>query len=91
MMNKDSNKNRMIVDYDRLGTISESELIEALIDDIKLIREKYGIKFYTGAKLHIWATNEHGEPRSFKRSGNSARIKWINTSHYRPACLDYDL
>jgi hypothetical protein len=84
------NRNRLVVDYDRLGTVCERELIDALIDDIQIMKEKYGISFFTGAKLIVWATNEHGEPVKIRRS-NGQRVKWINTTHYRPACLDYDL
>ena len=86
----DKSKNRLIVDYRRLETISERELIDALIEDILIMKEKYGVKYYTGAKLTLWVTNEHGDPVSIKRR-NGERVKWLNTSHYRPACLDYDL
>ena len=89
-MPKDKNRNRLVVSYDGLGTVSESELIHAIIDDIKLFKEKYGTRFYTRAKLSIWATNEHGDPLMFKRH-DGTRVYWVNTSHYRPSCLDYDL
>ena len=83
-------KNRLIVDYDRLGTVSERELIHAVVDDLEYLKEEYGFKFFTGAKLLIWATNEHGDPLTI-RSRTGSRMRWLNSTHYRPACLDYDL
>lgn len=79
-----------MVNYDGLGTVSERELIDAIIDDILIMKEKHGVRFYTGAKLIIRPTNEHGDPVMARR-GNGAPLKWFNTTHFRPACLDYDL
>lgn len=89
-MSYDRNQNRLIIDYRRLGTVSEKQLIDALIHDIRMIEQEFGVKFYTGAKLFVWASDEYGAPRSFRRSGGG-RVTWLNTTHYRPACLDYDL
>lgn len=81
----------MVVDYSRLGTLSERELIDAMIDDIRMIEEDYGVKFYADAKLIIYASNEWGDPVMFTRHWDGKRASRLDSTHYRPACLDYDL
>jgi hypothetical protein len=89
-MRYEKNDNRLIIDYRRLGTVSRRELIDAIIQDILMIEEEFGVRFYTGAKLFLWASDEYGSPRLFQRQGGG-RVTWLHTTHYRPACLDYDI
>jgi len=37
------------------------------------------------------ATNEFGDPLVVKRLSTGAPVKRLDTHHYRPACLDYQL
>ncbi len=82
-------KHRLVVNYDNLGTISERELIDALIDDLEIMKEKYGVKFYKGGKLLLTPSDEYGSPLNIKRS-NGSHLKRFDSTHYRPACLDYE-
>lgn len=79
----------MMIDYNELGTISKEQLLHALYDDLCAMEEHFGVSFYTGAKLVLYATNEWGDPRFFKRDGS--RVTELKSYHYRPACLDYHL
>lgn len=90
MSKKKNNNNRLTVDYHHLGTLSELQLIEAIIDDIKMIEEDYGVRFYSNARLVVWASNEYGDTRSFVRHCGEP-VSRLDSTHYRPACLDYDL
>ena len=83
-------KCHLTIDYKRLGTVSDRELIDALISDIHMIHEDYGVRFFRNAKLVIWASDEWGDPRSFTRH-NGEQMNRLDSTHYRPACLDYDL
>lgn len=74
IMSYDRNKNRLIIDYRRLGTVSEKVLSRGLLDDIRMIEQEFGVRFYTGAKLFVWASDEYGAPRSFKHSGGASRV-----------------
>jgi len=58
-------KCHLTIDYKRLGTVSDRELIDALISDIHMIHED---------------TRHCGET-----------MNRLDSTHYRPACLDYDL
>jgi len=86
----DDKKGQLTITYDRLGTISERELLHAIADDIHVLEETFGIKFYSRAMLVLWGSNEFGDPRYFKRECGGM-VKQLETCHYRPACLDYDL
>ncbi len=82
--------NRLAVDYHHLGTLSDRQLIDAIIDDIHMIKEDYGVTFYSNARLLVWASNEFGDARTFTRNGGE-QMRRLDSTHYRPACLDYDL
>lgn len=86
----ENKKGQLTIDYKALGTISDRELIQALADDILVLEETFGVRFYSNAMLILWGSNEYGDPRYFKREGGG-QIKRLDTCHYRPACLDYDL
>ena len=89
-MSKGRKKNYLTIDYKRLGTLSDRELIDAVISDIHMIHEDYGVKYFSNAKLVIWASDEYGDPRSFTRHCGETMNR-LDSTHYRPACLDYDL
>ena len=90
-MSNEKRKGHVQIDYERLGTLSQRELIDALIDDLHMIEEDYGVKFFADAKLILWGSNEWGDPRHFIRAGGGGRMKRLDSTHYRPACMDYDL
>ena len=85
----DKDKNRLVINYHRIGTVTERELVLAIIADLRMIQEEFGVKYCTGAKLIIHATNEYGEPITITRP-TGARVWQIDTLHYRPACLDFN-
>lgn len=85
----DKENNRLIINYHRIGTVTERELVQAIVADLRMIEEEFGVKYCTGAKLIIYATNEYGDPISIKRP-TGARVWQIDTLHYRPACLDFE-
>ncbi len=90
-MSKDKMKGQLQIDYERLGTLSQRELIDALIVDLQMIEQDFGIRFYADAKLILWGSNEWGDPRHFIRLSDGGRMKRLDSMHYRPACLDYEL
>lgn len=90
MSKKKSHSNRLTVDYKHLGTLSERELIDAVIDDIHMIEEDYGVRFYSNARLIVWGSDEYGDPRKFVRNCGE-HVRRLDSTHYRPACLDYEL
>lgn len=80
----------LIIEYKELGTISIDELIHALMEDLNSIKEDLRVRFVSGVRIRIPVTNEYGEPlRILSETG--ATVNKINTCHYRPSCLDYDL
>ena len=85
-----SYKNLLSVEYNQLGTLSYNQLIQAIIDDLHMIKEDYGVQYFRNARLLVWASNEYGDPRKFVRNGGEEMRK-LDSTHYRPACLDYDL
>jgi len=89
-MAKEPDKNRLMINYNRLGTVSERELLDAFIDDLHIINDEFGIHFYSGAKLFLWGSNEWGDPCYFKKPCGG-KIRTLDTAHFRPACLDYDI
>lgn len=89
-MDFDNRRCRMLIDYRKLGTISGSELIQAIYDDIAVMELDFSIRYYTGAKLWLFGSNEYGDPRQFLRPSGE-QVRWLHSCHFRPACLDYDL
>jgi len=83
-------RNIATIEYKTLGTISVEQLAQALWEDIKALQEFYGVKFVTGAKLEIPATNEYGDPLPVRHPDGHI-VRRYATHHYRPACLDYQL
>lgn len=83
-------KHVLTVDFSKLGTVSIEELRQAIYTDIEALKDMYGINFLTGAELTLPITNEYGDPRDV-RHPEGHHISRIDTHHYRPACLDYDL
>jgi len=78
------------VDYSALGTISIEELTHALIADMKALKDDYNIHYVAGPRLTVRPTNEYGEDvRIFHPAGG--RVFRIDTHHYRPSCMDYEL
>jgi hypothetical protein len=86
------NKRRNVatIEYNSLGTVSVEQLAQALWEDIKALQDFYGVRFVTGAKLEIPATNEYGDP-VLVRHPDGRIVRNYATHSYRPACLDYDL
>ena len=89
-MSKKKNDDALIIEYKALGTISIDELAHAIMEDIQTLKNEFNVRFVTGVRLRLPVTNEYGDPLRVIRPGG-ARMYRIDTHHYRPACLDYDL
>src|SRR3546814_814165 len=77
-------------DYQSIGTVSIKEFGDAFMEDIHALEDLYNIHFVTGSRLYLPVTNEYGDPmRVIHPDGR--RVDRIDTHHYRPACLDYDM
>jgi hypothetical protein len=80
----------LTISYKELGTISIEEQIHALVEDGKALKEIYNVQFVKAARIRFFVTNEYGEIIKVRRPGGGY-IHYMETHHYRPACLDYDL
>jgi len=80
----------LIVDYKELRTISIEELRQAIYTDMEALKDMYGVRFLTAPRLTLPITNQYGDPREI-RHPEGHHISRIDTHHYRPACMDYDL
>jgi hypothetical protein len=80
----------LTIAYKELGTISIDEFAHALIEDIQVLKDIYNIQYVRRSWLKIFATNEYGEEIKVRRPTGGS-IHYMNTHHYRPACMDYDL
>ena len=89
-MTKKPRDHALVIEYKELGTISLAELIHALLEDLQVLQEELNVRFVTGARIRIPVTNEYGEPCKM-RSKTGVILNKINTSHFRPSCLDYEL
>jgi hypothetical protein len=72
----------LTVDYQQLGTISVEELAHAIVADLTALKEIYNIHYVSAPRLRLTPTNEYGE---------EVRVFRIDTHHYRPSCIDYEL
>ena len=79
------------IDYKKLGMVPLDELKQALWEDIEMLRAEFGVSYVTNVKLLVPATNEYGDPLLVKRLSTGATVRHLDTHHYRPACLDYQL
>lgn len=82
--------NAILIEYRGLGTVSMEELAHALIADLHAIRDEFNVKFCSNVRLRIPVTNEYGEPLVPRRDCGT-QVSKIDSFHYRPFCLDYDL
>ena len=73
-----------------MGTISIDELAHAIQEDIQILKDIYNIHFVRASRLKLFATDEFGAPVNVMRPAGG-QVNYMNTSHYRPACLDYKL
>ena len=89
-MKKSRRRDGLIIEYRALGTINIDELIHALIEDLKTLKDVYNVRYVTAARLKVPATNEYGERIRVRRPGGGT-LHRIDTLHFRPACLDYEL
>ena len=80
----------LLIAYKQLGTISIEELQDALVEDMKALKDIYNVRYVRNVRLKIHVTNEYGEEYKLKRPGGGD-IHYMDTHHYRPACKDYDL
>ena len=80
----------LLIAYKELGTISIEELTDALVEDMKALRDIYNVRYVKGCKLKIFVTNEYGEPLQVYRP-TGGTIRYMDTHHYRPSCKDYEL
>lgn len=80
----------LTIGYKELGTISIEEMTDALIEDMKALRDIYNVRYVTGSRLRLYVTNEYGESRKVMRPGGGT-ARYLDTHHFRPSCLDYDL
>ena len=88
-MAKKRKDHAILIEYAALGTISIEELCHAIIEDLHALRDNFNVKYVTGVRLRVPATNEYGDPLRVRRE-SGASISRIDTHHYRPACMDYD-
>jgi len=79
------------IDYKTLGTISLAEFQQAMWEDIQALHDEFGISFVKNVKLIVPATNEFGDPVEIRRLSTGATVRRLDTHHYHPACLDYQL
>lgn len=80
----------LLIAYKQLGTISIEELKDALVEDVKALKDIYNVRYVKNVRLKLYVTNEYGEELKVKRPGGGP-IHYMDTHHYRPACKDYDL
>jgi hypothetical protein len=80
----------LTISYKELGTISIDELMHAVVQDIRALRDTYNIKFVKGPRLRLCATDEYGVPVKVRRP-TGGKLVFMDTLHYRPACKDYEL
>jgi hypothetical protein len=80
----------LTVDYKLLGTISIEELAHAIVADLTALKEIYNIHYVTGPRLRLMPTNEYGEEVRIMRP-TGGRVYRMDTHHYRPTCMDYEL
>lgn len=89
-MNKKKKDHALVVEYKSLGTVSIDELAHAIMEDIQALKSEYNVRFVTDVRLRIPVTNEYGDPLRVIRPGGGTMYR-IDTHHYRPTCLDYNL
>lgn len=87
---KDDKMPGLMIEYRELGTISIEEMTHAIIQDLQALKEIYNVEYVTGARLRIPVTNQYGELKNVQRPGGGSLYR-IDTHHYRPACMDYEL
>lgn len=80
----------LIVNYANLGTMNIDELVHALVADVKTLKDNYNIQFVRDTRLKLFATNEYGDDVRIVRPEGGI-LRYMRTSHFRPACLDYKL
>lgn len=80
----------LTVSYKALGTISIDELRDAVVEDMHALRDIYNIRYVKDIRIKIVATNEYGEEVRIRRPGGGP-IYYMDTHHYRPSCMDYEL
>ena len=78
------------IDYQMLGTVSTEELAHAIVADLIALKKNYNIHYVTGPRLRLTPTNEYGEEVRVMRP-TGGRVYRIDTHHYRPSCMDYEL
>ena len=80
----------LTISYKGLGAISIDELMHALVEDIHALKDIYNIQFVKGPRLKLYATDEYGTPVRISRP-TGGKLVFMDTTHYRPACKDYEL
>ena len=66
-MSKKKKDYALLIEYKALGTICIEELCQAILEDLHALRDNHNVRFVTGVRLRIPATNLLPEP------GRSAR------------------
>lgn len=80
----------LLIAYRELGTIHIDELEQAMITDIRALKDIYNVQYVKGCRLKLFVTNEYGEPVKVRRPTGGG-IYYMDTHYYRPACKDYEL
>lgn len=80
----------LTIDYKLLGTINIDELVHAIWEDIQIAKQTYGIRYVNGFALLLPVCDEYGELIKVRHPAGPV-IHRLHTSHYRPACKDYEL
>jgi hypothetical protein len=81
----------LTIDYGLLGTVSLDELKHALIEDLNILKEHFGVRYVRGMALKLPVTDAHGERTQVFYPNGGPPLYRMHTQHYRPACKDYDL
>lgn len=82
--------NGFTISYKNLGTIHIDEFRNAVLEDIRILKEDYNLHYVKGSRIKLYFTNEYGEPVKVRKPG-CGLTRFIDTHHYRPSCKDYDL
>lgn len=80
----------LTISYKALGTISMKELRDALVEDTHALTDIYNVRYVKNVRVKLVVTNEYGEELKVRRPGGGL-IYYMDTHHYRPSCMDYEL
>lgn len=77
------------VDYAKMGVMTIEELKQALWTDLQILKDERRVKYIVAPRLKLQPTDESGDPVPV-RGRDGRTLHRMHTSHFRPACMDYD-